>query len=49
MTEKEKKYEINLKQIASMSDSFLSEIEIKIKENIKIILFQKIHDCSYDF
>ena len=49
MTEKVKICEINLKEISSISDSFLSSIDIKIKENMKIKLSQKLHDFSYEF
>ena len=49
MTQKVKICEINIKEITSIPDSNLSSIDIKIKDNMRITLSQKIHDFSYDF
>jgi len=49
MTNKVKLCEINIKQIAAIPDASLSDIDIKIKDNIKVNLSQKIHDFSYNF
>jgi hypothetical protein len=49
MTNKVKLCEINIKQIAAIPDTSLSDIDIKIKDNIKVNLSQKIHDFSYNF
>ena len=49
MTQKVKICEINIKQMASIPDTNLSDIDKKIKDNMKITLSQKIHDFSYDF
>ena len=49
MTQKVKICEINIKEIAAIPDSSLSNIDIKIKDNIRITLSQKIHDFSYEF
>ena len=49
MTQKVKICEINIKEIAAIPNSSLSNIDIKIKENIRITLSQKIHDFSYEF
>jgi syntaxin 16 len=49
MTHKVKLCEINIKQIAAIPDTSLSDIDIKIKDNIKVNLSQKIHDFSYNF
>jgi syntaxin 16 len=49
MTNKVKLCEINIKQIAAIPDTSLSNIDIKIKDNIKVNLSQKIHDFSYNF
>ena len=49
MTEKVKLCEINIKEISSIPDSYLSNIHCKIKDNIKINLSQKFHDFSCEF
>ena len=49
MTQKVKICEINIKEITTIPDSNLSNIDIKIKDNMRITLSQKIHDFSYEF
>ena len=49
MTQKVKICEINIKEITAIPDSSLSNIDIQIKNNIRITLSQKIHDFSYEF
>jgi syntaxin 16 len=49
MTQKVKSCEINIKEISSIPDSYLSNIHCKIKDNIKTTLSQKFHDFSCEF
>ena len=49
MTQKVKICEINIKEISSIPDSSLSNIDCRIKDNMRITLSQKIHDFSYEF
>ena len=49
MTQKVKICEINIKEISSIPDSSLSDVDSRIKDNMRIILSQKIHDFSYEF
>ena len=49
MTQKVKLCEVNIREISSIKDSYLSNIDKKIKDNIKVILSQKFHDFSCEF
>ena len=49
MTQKVKLCEVNIREISSIPDSYLSNIDKKIKDNIKVILSQKFHDFSCEF
>ena len=49
MTQKVKLCEVNIREISSIPDSYLSNIDKKIKDNIKVTLSQKFHDFSCEF